>query len=58
METRASGTTTTFLPDKEIFQATEFEFDTVKKLIRERAYLVPNLFFHLYDKREGKASKK
>src|ERR1035437_4702563 len=36
METRDNGTTTTFLPDKEIFQATEFEFDTTKKLIRER----------------------
>jgi DNA gyrase subunit B len=54
MESRENGTTTTFLPDKEIFQATEFEFDTTKKLIRERAYLVPNLFFHLYDKRDEK----
>ena len=54
IENKESGTTTTFLPDKEIFQATEFEFDTVKKLIRERAYLVPNLYFHLYDHREGK----
>jgi DNA gyrase subunit B len=54
IENRASGTTTTFLPDAEIFSTIEFEFDTVKKLIRERAYLVPNLYFHLFDKREGK----
>jgi DNA gyrase subunit B len=53
----ATGTTMTFLPDDEIFQATEFEFDTVKKLIRERAYLVPNLYFHLYDHREGKEAE-
>jgi len=51
---RESGTTTTFLPDKEIFSTIELDFDTIKKLIRERAYLVPNLFFHLYDHREGK----
>jgi DNA gyrase subunit B len=54
IEDRTSGTTMTFLPDDEIFTTTELEFDTVKKLIRERAYLVPNLYFHLFDKREGK----
>ncbi|MBI2031801.1 MAG: DNA topoisomerase (ATP-hydrolyzing) subunit B [Candidatus Levybacteria bacterium] len=48
-----SGTTVTFLPDKEIFSTTEFEFDTVKKAIRERAYLVPSLYFHLLDLRKG-----
>ncbi|MEK7185879.1 MAG: DNA topoisomerase (ATP-hydrolyzing) subunit B [Patescibacteria group bacterium] len=46
---RKSGTTATFLPDDDIFSTIEFEFDTVKKAIRERAYLVPNLYFHLYD---------
>jgi DNA gyrase subunit B len=51
---RQSGTLSTFLPDKEIFSTTEFEFDAVKKLIRERAYLVPNLYFHFIDQREGK----
>ncbi|HSX40626.1 MAG TPA: ATP-binding protein, partial [Candidatus Saccharimonadales bacterium] len=49
-----TGTTVTFFPDSQIFSTTEFEFDTVKKAIRERAYLVPNLYFHLFDKREGK----
>ena len=48
-----SGTTVTFLPDKEIFSTAEFEFDTVKKAIRERAYLVPSLYFHLLDLRKG-----
>ncbi|MCL4354312.1 ATP-binding protein, partial [Patescibacteria group bacterium] len=48
-----TGTTVTFLPDDQIFQTTSFEFDTVKKAIRERAYLVPNLYFHLFDLREG-----
>ncbi|HUC94692.1 MAG TPA: DNA topoisomerase subunit B [Candidatus Saccharimonadales bacterium] len=54
IENRESGTTITFMADKDIFSTTDFEFDTIKKLIRERAYLVPNLFFHLYDHREGK----
>jgi DNA gyrase subunit B len=45
------GTTSTFLPDNQIFQTTTFEFETVKKAIRERAYLVPGLYFHLFDLR-------
>lgn len=51
---RKSGTLTTFMPDDSIFQTTEFDFDTIKKAIRERAYLVPGLAFHLTDTREGK----
>lgn len=46
-----SGTTTTFFPDGTIFQTIEFDFDTIKKAIRERAYLVPKLYFHLVDNR-------
>ncbi len=49
-----SGTTTTFFPDTTIFQTGEFDFEVVKKMIRERAYIVPKLYFHLFDKREGK----
>lgn len=48
-----SGTAVTFLPDKEIFATIKFNFETIKKAIRERAYLVPNLFFHLKDERAG-----
>ncbi|MBU3978822.1 DNA topoisomerase (ATP-hydrolyzing) subunit B [Patescibacteria group bacterium] len=47
-----TGTTVTFLPDKKIFQTIEFDFDTIKKQIRERAYLVPKLYFHLIDSRK------
>ncbi len=46
-----TGTTVTFLPDNKIFQTIEFDFDTIKKQIRERAYLVPKLYFHFIDKR-------
>ncbi|OGH18640.1 MAG: DNA topoisomerase IV subunit B [Candidatus Levybacteria bacterium RIFCSPHIGHO2_12_FULL_38_12] len=52
-----TGTTTTFYPDLQIFSATEFEFDTIKKAIRERAYLVPNLYFHLYDLRDEQSKE-
>jgi DNA gyrase subunit B len=48
-----SGTTVTFFPDKEIFTETLFDFDIIKRTIRERAYLVPGIYFHFYDTREG-----
>ena len=47
-----SGTTVTFLADKQVFSTIEFDFDVVKKAIRERAYLVPSLYFHLFDLRQ------
>lgn len=52
-----TGTTITFMPDLQIFSTIDFEFDTIKKLIRERAYLVSGLFFHLYDLREGRENE-
>lgn len=48
------GTTVTFFPDDSIFQTIEFEFDRIQKMIKERAYLCPKLYFHLIDQREGK----
>jgi len=47
-----SGTTVTFFPDNSIFPIIEFDFDFIKKIIRERAYLVPKLYFHLVDRRK------
>lgn len=47
-----SGTTVTFYPDDSIFTVVEFNFDMIKKQIRERAYLVPKLYFHLIDRRK------
>jgi DNA gyrase subunit B len=49
-----SGTITTFMPDGEIFtEGMSFNFDTVKKQVRDRAYLVSKMFFHLIDSRTG-----
>lgn len=52
-----TGTTVTFFPDNKIFQTIEFDFDTIKKQIRERAYLVPKLYFHFFDKRRSGEAK-
>lgn len=47
-----SGTITTFLPDSQIFKDTiECDYEVVRKQIKERAYLVPKLYFHLYGER-------
>ncbi|OGD96770.1 DNA gyrase subunit B, partial [Candidatus Curtissbacteria bacterium RIFCSPHIGHO2_12_FULL_38_9b] len=48
-----TGTTTVFIPDKSIFSVIKPEFKTIAKRIKERAYLVAGLFFHLYDLREN-----
>ncbi|MBU0619053.1 DNA gyrase subunit B [Patescibacteria group bacterium] len=45
-----SGTVTQFWPDPIIFKkTTKFSFRTIKQSIRERAYLVAKLFFHVFD---------
>ncbi len=46
-----TGTTSIFLPDKSIFSTTKTDYKTLSKKIKERAYLVAGLFFHLYDQR-------
>lgn len=50
-ETNRTGTTVTFLPDKEIFEETVFDFDTLKQRLREMAFLTKNLKIILRDKR-------
>lgn len=52
-ETDTTGTSTHFKPDKEIFTETvEFDYDTLKKRIRELAFLNKGLKIILKDKRE------
>lgn len=46
-----TGTATIFLPDKSIFKNLKIDFKTITKRIKERAYLVAGLFFHIYDLR-------
>ncbi len=46
------GTKVTFLPDKEIFETTVFDFDTLKQRLREVAFLTKGLRITLTDERE------
>jgi DNA gyrase subunit B len=47
-----TGTLVTFLPDKDIFEETVYEFDTLKSRLREMAFLTKNLKIVLKDDRE------
>lgn len=48
---RLSGTKVTFLPDKDIFEETVFDFDTLKQRLREMAFLTKNVKITLTDER-------
>jgi DNA gyrase subunit B len=48
-----SGTTVTFMPDAEIFNVTEFRFDTLAERMRELAYLNKNITIKIKDERNG-----
>ena len=52
-----SGTKTTFMPDQEIFKATEFRFDTLEERMRELAYLNKNITIKIKDERNGGEEK-
>ena len=49
-----TGTMVTFLPDKEIFEETVFDFDTLKQRFREMAFLTRGLKIRLTDERGEK----
>ncbi len=51
------GTTVTFLPDKEIFDETVYDYDTLKIRLRETAFLTKDLKITLRDNREEKKEK-
>lgn len=50
-DTNLNGTKVTFLPDKEIFEETVFDFDTLKQRLREMAFLTKNIKIILRDDR-------
>ena len=51
--TEHRGTQVTFLPDKEIFEETIFDYETLKQRLREMAFLTKNLKIVLHDAREN-----
>lgn len=51
-ETDLNGTKISFLPDKEIFEETIFDYEVLKKRLREMAFLTKSLKIILRDERE------
>ena len=49
---KATGTTTTFWPDDEIFETTVYDYDTLHDRLQEMAFLNRNLKITLTDERE------
>ena len=57
-EPEKTGTSVTFLPDKEIFEETVFDFNTLKTRLREMAFLTKGLRIVLRDLREEEVNEK
>jgi len=53
-KSKKTGTTITFLPDPEIFESTEFSFDTLSHRLRELAFLNAGIKINITDERNGK----
>jgi len=51
-DTTLQGTKVTFLPDKQIFEETVYDFEVLKQRLREMAFLTKNLKIVLRDDRE------
>jgi len=49
-----TGTTVTFLPDKTIFETTEFDYETIATRLREMAFLNAGLQIEVTDEHTGK----
>ena len=54
----STGTTVTFLPDKQIFEETVYDYDILKQRLREMAFLTKGLKIILKDSREGMEREK
>ncbi|WP_293394797.1 DNA topoisomerase (ATP-hydrolyzing) subunit B [Peptoclostridium sp.] len=57
-ETSETGTTIRFKPDAEIFEETEYKFDTLEHRLRELAFLNKGIKIILEDKRDDRQQKK
>ena len=55
--TKKRGTKITFKPDEQIFETTEFSFDTLAQRLRELAFLNGGVTITLDDERDGKSHK-
>lgn len=57
-DTQCRGTSVTFLPDKEIFEETTYDYEILKQRLREMAFLTKNIKIVLIDKREEEVIEK
>ena len=55
--TNRTGTTVRFMPDKEIFSSTHFNFSVICERMQECAFLVNGLTIEIIDEIEGKSEK-
>src|SRR5690242_6520814 len=55
--TKKRGTKITFKPDSQVFETTEFSFDTLAQRLRELAFLNAGVRITLDDERDGKSHK-
>ena len=53
-EASTTGTKVTFMPDDQIFETCEWEYDRLKTRLREVAYLNKGITINLRDEREGR----
>lgn len=56
-KTEKRGTKITFLPDDEIFEHTDFDFDTIITRLRQQAYLTKGVSIKLMEKKTGKSNQ-
>jgi DNA gyrase subunit B len=55
--TQRRGTKVTFRPDPQIFESTEYSFDTLAQRLRELAFLNGGIVITIDDERDGKSHK-
>ncbi len=56
-KTNRNGTKVTFLPDGEIFETTEFDYDILAKRMRELAFLNKGIKINISDERDGRGQE-
>ena len=56
-DTDLEGTLIRFYPDEDIFESTEFDFQTIVNRMRQQAYLTKGVEISIVDEREGKHKK-
>ncbi len=56
-DSKKTGTTVTFMPDKEIFKNAQFSFTTISERMQESAFLLKDLTIDVLDEESGKNAK-